>query len=117
MKKLGERIQELRKLKELTQAEVAKKIGISLTQMARYEIKGVQPPAGVLSKMANVFGTTVDYLVNGATEEKAKASLKDAELLNQFRAIEKLPKEKQSIVKDLIDAYLFRTNIQQQLAR
>ncbi|MBU1720818.1 MAG: helix-turn-helix domain-containing protein [Bacteroidetes bacterium] len=117
MKNLSERIHSLRKQKGITQADLAKLIGISLTQMARYETKGIQPPADVLSKLAGAFGTTVDFLINGATEEKAQACLKDAELLNQFQAIEKLPKEKQFVIKDLIDAYLFRTNIQQQLAR
>jgi transcriptional regulator with XRE-family HTH domain len=81
-KKLSERIQDLRKQKALTQAELAKKAGVSLTQMARYETKGIQPPADVLSKLAAIFGTTVDFLVNGATEDKAKAQLKDTFHLN-----------------------------------
>ena len=53
---LGERIQELRKGMSLTQSELAKQINISHTQMARYEIKGIQPPADVLKKIViNIF--------------------------------------------------------------
>jgi len=38
---LGDRITELRKVKGWSQSELAKKIGLSYTQMSRYEIKGV----------------------------------------------------------------------------
>ena len=31
--------------------------------MERYEIKGVQPPADVLEKLADIFDTSIDYLV------------------------------------------------------
>ncbi|MFZ5553524.1 MAG: helix-turn-helix domain-containing protein [Bacteroidota bacterium] len=116
MKTLGERIQHLRKQANLTQADLAKKIKISHTQMVRYEIRGIQPPADVLSRLSAVLNTSVDFLINGDKDQKAKATLKDAELLNQFKAVEQLPADKQRIVKDLIDAFIFRTNIQKQLA-
>jgi len=113
MKKLGERIQDLRKQKGLTQEVLAKKAGISLTQMARYETKGTQPPADVLMKLATIFGTTVDFLVNGATEDKAKAQLKDAELLQQFKEVEQLNEKDKSCIKTLIEAFLMRKQLQQ----
>jgi len=117
MSSLGKRIQQLRKDIGLTQQELAKRINVSHPQMVRYENKGVQPPADVLKRLSDVLDTSVDFLINGDKDQKAKEALKDNELLVQFKAIEKLPKEKQSIIKDLIDAYLFRTNIQQQLSR
>ena len=113
MKKLSERIQDLRKQKGLTQAELAKKAGVSLTQMARYETKGIQPPANVLTKLATIFGTTVDYLVHGATEDKAKAQLKDAELLQQFKEVELLSDKDKGCIKTLIEAFLMRKQLQQ----
>jgi transcriptional regulator with XRE-family HTH domain len=113
MKKLGDRIQDLRKQKGLTQEALAKKAGTSLTQMARYEKKGIQPPADVLMKLATIFGTTVDFIVNGATEDKAKAQLKDAELLQQFKEVELLNDKDKSVVKTLIDAFLMRKQLQQ----
>ena len=113
MKKLSSRIQDLRKQKALTQAELAKKVGVSLTQMARYETKDIQPPANVLMKLAAIFGTTVDFLVNGATEEKAKASLRDSELLQQFKEVEQLNDKDKSVIKTLIEAFLMRKQLQQ----
>ncbi len=114
---LGSRIYTLRKKLGLTRQQLAKEINISHPQLVRYETKDVQPPADVLKKIGGVFGVSIDFLINGDKDQKAKETLNDNELLNQFKSINNLPKEKQNIVKDLIDAYLFRTNIQQQLAK
>jgi hypothetical protein len=61
--------------------------------MTRYEIKNIYPPADVQKALADVFATTIDFLVMGDTESKAQASLKDAELINQFKKISVLPEE------------------------
>lgn len=113
---MGERLQQLRKNIGLTQADLAKKIGISHTQMARYEIKNIYPPADVLKELSEVFGTTIDYLVMGDTESKAQASLKDAELINQFKKISALPEEEKSVVLKMITAYIRDFNTQQAYA-
>jgi transcriptional regulator with XRE-family HTH domain len=113
---MGERIQQLRKNTGLTQADLAKKIGISHTQMARYEIKNIYPPADVLKSLADVFGTTIDFLVMGDNESKAQASLKDAELINQFKKIAVLPEEEKTLVLKMITAYIRDFNTQQAYA-
>ena len=69
---LGERIQQLRKEKRLTQAALASNIGVSVAQLTRYETQGVQPNADALKRMAMVFGITIDFLVNGTTVQKAE---------------------------------------------
>lgn len=113
---LGNRIQLLRKENNLTQAALAKQIEISLPQLVRYETKGVQPTADTLRRLADVFGTTIDFLVNGDTNEKATASLKDSELLSQFKQVEALADNDKSVVKLLIDAFLAKKQIQQIVA-
>ena len=90
MNNLGKRVAELRKKKGFSQSDLAKIVGISYAQVGRYEIKGTQPPAEVLKKIADALDTTVDYLINGDTDEKAMSTLKDAELLQQFRAVEQM---------------------------
>jgi transcriptional regulator with XRE-family HTH domain len=47
-----------------------------------------QPPVEVLKKIADALDTTVDYLINGDTDEKVKSSLKDIELMQQFKVVE-----------------------------
>lgn len=106
MTDLGSRIQELRKESKYSQVELAELIGISKSQVIRYENKGAQPPADTLNKIADLFGTSVDFLINGNTQEKAKATLKSNALLQQFKDVENLPEEEQITVIKFLGAYL-----------
>ena len=108
---VGKQIQVLRKNNNLNQSQLAEKIGISLTQLQRYENKGVQPPADVLKKLADTFNTSIDYLVYGNTEQKAQQSIKDNELLAQFKAVEELDNKDKSTIKDIIDAFIKRSKL------
>ena len=103
---IGDRVKELRNLKNLSQQELADKIKLSKSQMNRYENRGVQPPADVLNKLADILDTTVDFLINGNKDEKAKATLKNNELLNKFREMEALPDTEQNALLTVIAAYL-----------
>jgi hypothetical protein len=38
------------------------------------------------------------------------------ELLSQFQKVEKLPNDKKMIIKELIEAFLFKSELQQKLA-
>jgi transcriptional regulator with XRE-family HTH domain len=109
---LGQRIQELRKKATLSQGDLASKIEISYPQMSRYEIKNVQPPADVLKRLADVFGVSIDYLVNGTLEQKAERSLEDNELLQQFKEVEQMNDDDRSTIKKLIDAFITKKKVQ-----
>ena len=109
---LGQRIQELRKKANLSQSELATKIDVSYPQMSRYEIKEVQPPADVLKRLADVFGVSIDYIVNGSSGQKAQESLGDAELLSQFREVEQMNDDDRGTIKKLIDAFITKRKVQ-----
>lgn len=109
---LGERIQALRKEHNLTQTMLSEKINISLPQIVRYETKQVQPPADVLMKIAQTFGTTIDFLVNGDLNEKAQNSINDTKLLQQFKAVESMEEEDKNVIVKLIDAFITKKQIQ-----
>jgi len=113
MQQLGQRIKELRKEKGMSQTELANLIGISYAQIGRYETKGVQPPAEVLKNIADVLGVSPDYLIYGSTDEKARASIQDKELIQQFKEIEAMDKNDQHIIKELIDAFITKKKLQQ----
>ena len=104
--KLGDRIAELRKLKGISQQDVADKIKISRAQMNRYENQAVQPPADVLNKLAKVLDTTVDYIINGAIEAKAKAQLKDNKILDVFKEVDTLPDTEKNLILKVISALI-----------
>lgn len=113
---VGKQIQKLRKEKNLNQSQLAEKIGISLTQLQRYENKGVQPPADILRKLADTFNVSIDFIVYGDSEEKAQQSIKDNELLSQFKAVEQLDSKDKATIKDIIDAFIKRSKINQIVA-
>ena len=105
MTDLGKRIQELRKQQKLSQVELAERINVSKSQMIRYENKGVQPPADTLNKLAEIFNTSVDFLINGNADEKAKATLQNTELLQRFKEVENLPERERYVILEVLGAY------------
>ena len=100
----------------LSQSELEKQVGVHYTQIGRYESKGAQPSADVLSKLAAAPGLSADYLMSCSTDEQAAGALHDLELLRQFKKIEQLPSEKKAVVKELLDAFLLKYDIQQKFA-
>ncbi|BDP45648.1 MULTISPECIES: helix-turn-helix domain-containing protein [Enterococcus] len=56
------RIQELRKEAHLTQAELAKKIGVNPVTMSRYENGNRSPKLDKLEKMSDLFHVSIDYI-------------------------------------------------------
>ncbi|MDA0882832.1 MAG: helix-turn-helix domain-containing protein [Bacteroidetes bacterium] len=111
MVSVGKQIQLLRKEKGMNQGQLAEAIGVSLTQLQRYENKGVQPPADILRKLADTFNTSIDFLVYGDAEQKARQAIKDNELLAQFKAVEEMDTKDKSTIKDIIDAYIKRSRL------
>ena len=91
---------------KLSQTELAEKIGVSKSQMIRYESKGRQPPADILNKLADIFGTSVDYLINGDSDQKALNSLKNATLLQRFKEVEQLPEHEQNVLLEVVTAFI-----------
>jgi len=81
--------------------------------MSRYEIKGVQPPANIINKLADTLGTFIDFLISGDKDEKVNASLKDAELIQQFKAVEQFTDDDNTVVKKLIDDFIVKKQLQQ----
>ena len=63
---LGARIMELRKAKGLSQAQLAKQVGISQPALANYERDGRDPPSSFLSALCEQFGADPAWLLIGA---------------------------------------------------
>lgn len=74
------RIKELRKKMGLNKQEFAKKLGISTTTLYRYENGINEPNIEMLIKLADIFGTSVDYLIG------AKTPMLDLRKLDPYQA-------------------------------
>ena len=63
------RIRDLREDKDITQAQLANILGMSQTGYSKYETGENDIPTQILIKLADFYGTTIDYIL-GSTDEK-----------------------------------------------
>lgn len=62
---MGERLKQLRLARNISQEEVARKIGITRSAYSHYEINNRQPVYETLLKLAAFFEVSLDYMVGG----------------------------------------------------
>ena len=63
MAELRLRLRELREEQELSQAEMAKKLGVSQQTYSRYESHTTEIPLKLLIAFAELYDTSTDYLL------------------------------------------------------
>ena len=68
LKALGKRLRELRGF-ELTQEEFAEELGVSQSQLSKFERGVVAPPAEVLFFVKKRFEVSIDWLLTGEGEK------------------------------------------------
>ena len=91
-------------------------VGVHVTNISRYERGENRPTSEVMGKLASELDVTADYLMDGSMDDKAKEAISDKELLSQFQRVAKLSNDRKAIVKELIEAFLLKTDLQQKLA-
>ena len=97
----SERLKELRKQADLTQVELAGKLGIVQSSYADWERGKKKPTQENLVKIAQVLNVSVDYLV-GNSEEKA-AELDNIEILFRMNSKGLTDEEREIFKKELIE--------------
>ena len=65
-----ERIRNMREDKDMTQAQIAEYLNIHQTTYSDYEIGKLNIPAQVLIKLADLYETSIDYLVGRTNQIK-----------------------------------------------
>jgi DNA-binding NarL/FixJ family response regulator len=66
-KLFSQRLKVLRQKSNLSQSELAKKLGLTRTAVSNYEMGKAEPTFTVLSNMATIFNTSTDYLIGRIT--------------------------------------------------
>jgi len=66
---LGDKIRRLREKQNLTQVQLAEKIGVSLSLIGQIETGRVKPALDTLQNISNVFGVSICYFLMSETEE------------------------------------------------
>lgn len=65
-----ERIRNMREDKDMTQEEMAEYLCIHQTTYSDYELGNLNIPVPMLKKIADLFETSIDYLVDRTNEKK-----------------------------------------------
>jgi transcriptional regulator with XRE-family HTH domain len=60
---MASRLRELRRTAKLTQTEIAQKLNISQQAYAAYETARKEPKIDTLERLADIYKTSVDYLI------------------------------------------------------
>lgn len=102
------RLKELRQLNNLTQSQLAEKLGCNQTAVGKYERGDLQPSIETLCKLSDIFGCSIDYLLGREDEigqiiTNSDLSEKEKTLISQFR---QLPNIRQQTVIDSVSCML-----------
>lgn len=107
----AERLRELRQLNNITQIEMANKLGLNRVTYTNYERKKSEPSISTLKEIATIFNVSIDYLIAFEDDTKGRNNRKklllglEAELKKINRTFEL---EIKSLLIDLLN--LIKTN-------
>ena len=74
--KLSEKIVNLRKARNMSQEELAEKLGVSRQAVSRWEVGSALPDASNILQLSKLFGVSADYLLNDDYKGEAPAPIK-----------------------------------------
>lgn len=96
---VADRIKALREKKGLTQAELARKLGVTRSSVNAWELGISVPSTQYLVELACIFGVSTDYLLNLDTTASINVSgLNEDDIHLVYELIEHLKKKNQSIL-------------------
>jgi hypothetical protein len=67
-------------------------------------------------KIEDALEVSIDQLVYGDQDNKAKQSISDRELLSMFQKIQLLNERQKETVKDFLSSYILKSDLKQKLA-
>jgi transcriptional regulator with XRE-family HTH domain len=96
----GKRLGEVRKIKKMSQDELAKKLDVHGAVIGRYERDEVKPSIEMAAAIAEALEVSLDYLVGNSD------LLLEKNVLNKIMDIQKLGSEDKAHVFAMLDAFL-----------
>lgn len=101
---IGQTIRDLRKLKKMSQSELAKVVGVSQTTVTAWETGKAEPSSSAISSLADYFNVTTDYLL-GRPEKKdddtKTADIDDDDVIFTYEG-RRIPKEDLELIRRIM---------------
>lgn len=94
------RLKECREAQNLSQAALAKNVGVHKSLIGKYERNEVKPNIDIVLSIAQELNTTVGYLIGESSNQEV---LKDSSMLQRMLAIGELPLKDKEHIFYLID--------------
>jgi hypothetical protein len=104
---VGKKIRQLRKDRNLTQAELAARIGVQQSDLCRMETGEYKVSLDALFKILRIFGMSIAEFFHEENQASSLDADRDAELLAQFR---RLRPESQEQVLEFMRFKLFQAS-------
>ena len=106
----GKRLTQARKKKSISQEELAKALNTKGPVIGRYERDEMKPSIEAATKMAQILGVSLDWLV-GTTDVEL-----DTNTLNRMQDINKLNQKDKELVFEFLDSFISNRKIKKALA-
>ena len=97
------RLKELRQAKNLSQDQLAGLLSIDRSTISAYEQSIRQPPLETLSRIADIFGTTTDYLLGRTNTLSLDLYGLEGEEALELQVLASILAEKNRLIKQLRD--------------
>lgn len=104
-KTIGKKLREFRKLRGLTQVEVAEKLGIQQALLSAYELGQVRIHGALVAAFAQLFRVSSDEIL-GLKHAKEIRPSPDRRFIRRLEKIDGLPKRAKQTLLSTIDTYL-----------
>jgi transcriptional regulator with XRE-family HTH domain len=113
---LGAKLKNLRKERNLTQAELSRVLGLSENYIAKVE-SGVRPSMETFRKLADFFQVPVEYLVSEREDPTAAIAVRNQEVLEALLEVDKMEREDRQLVLDVVKVIIKKNRFQERLRK
>ncbi len=108
----SEKLSQIRRLKKLTQLEVAQQAGVGIAQVRRYEKGSSSPTLEAIKKLSLTLGVSADELIFESNEQIAAGKILDKDLLEQFEIISHMTPHDLDAIKTVLDGMIVKSRLE-----